>query len=139
QKPSMILENTGGKLVDVSEKVGFAPHRGAHVAAALDYDGDGDLDLYVGYYGNHLRNTGRSQERALPSLDGRNGSPNQLWRREAGGRYVEVGAEAGVADTGWTLAVGAFDHDMDGHPDLYLANDFGANALLRNRGDGTFE
>ena len=29
--------------------------------------------------------------------------------------------------------------DDDRFPDLYLANDFGTNVLLRNRGDGTFE
>jgi hypothetical protein len=138
EHPSMILVQDGGKFVDRAAELGFTPHRGAHVATAFDFDRDGDLDLYVGYYGNHQSNTGQSRERSLPSLDGKNGSPNQLWRQEADGRFVEVAAKVGVADPGWALAIVAFDYEMDGDDDLFVANDFGANVLLRNNGDGTF-
>jgi hypothetical protein len=58
-------------------------------------------------------------------MDGRNGSPHELWRRGADGRYSEVGSAAGVADIGWTLATSTFDYDGDGDQDLFLANDFG--------------
>jgi enediyne biosynthesis protein E4 len=138
RSPSLLLENRDGKLVDVAEAKGFVTGRGAHVAVFFDYDGDGDLDAYVGYYGSAACNRGACPGgRNLPSLDGRNGTPNQLFRND-GGRFTEVGAKAGVADEGWTLAIGAFDYDADGDLDLYLANDFGANPLLRNEGDGTF-
>jgi hypothetical protein len=136
--PSLLLRNDGGKFTDVASEVGLKTHRGAQVAVIFDYDGDGDLDIYIGYYGNHKANMGESGARSLPALDGRNGSPNQLWRRGADGKYTEVAAAAGVADTGWTLALGAFDHDLDGDLDLYLANDFGANKLYRNEGKGKF-
>jgi hypothetical protein len=139
ENPSLILRHDGGKFTDVSKETKFAPHKGAHVASIFDYDGDGDLDIYVAFYGNHKKNIGELQERALPSLDGRNGSPNQLWRREQDGTYTEVGAAAGVADPGWGLATGTFDYDMDGHLDIFIANDFGPDVLYRNRGDGTFE
>lgn len=133
---SLLLSQKDGRFEDVSAASGFAPGAGAHVASVFDYDGDGDLDIYVGFYGSKACNEGPCPGRNLPSLDGRNGSPNQLWRNDAG-KYVEVGAAAGVAHTGWTLATGAFDHDGDGDLDLYLANDFGANAFFRNDG-GTF-
>jgi enediyne biosynthesis protein E4 len=138
REPSLLLENRDGKLVDVAKEKGLVTGRGAHVATFFDYDGDGDLDVYVGYYGSAACNAGACPDgRNLPSLDGRNGTPNQLLRND-GGRFTEVGAVAGAADEGWTLAVGAFDYDLDGDLDLYLANDFGANPLLRNDGDGTF-
>jgi hypothetical protein len=138
EAPSMILVQEGGRFVDQAAKLGFQPHRGAHVATAFDADRDGDLDLYVGYYGNHASNMGTSDERSLPSLDGKNGSPNELWRQEADGRFAEVGAAAGVADPGWALAIVAFDYQMDGDDDLFVANDFGPDVLYQNEGGGKF-
>jgi hypothetical protein len=138
EHPSLVMEQRDGKLFDVSNKVGIKTGKGAHVATAFDYDRDGDLDLYIGYYGNAKVNAGLVDERSLPSLDGRNGTPNQLWQRQDDNTYREVGAKAGVADIGWTLAAAAFDHDMDGDLDLYLANDFGPNAMFENKGDGSF-
>ncbi len=137
RSPSLLLEQQDGKLVDVAAKRGFVTGVGAHVASAFDYDEDGDLDLHVGYYGSAACNRGECGGRNLPSVDGRNGSPNQLFRND-GETYTEVAAAAGVADEGWTLASSTFDYDADGDEDLYLANDFGANPLFRNEGDGTF-
>ncbi|HUS67839.1 MAG TPA: CRTAC1 family protein [Kofleriaceae bacterium] len=134
--PTLLLRQDRGKLTDAAAALKLVPHRGAHVATAFDYDRDGDLDVFIGYYGSHEANMGK--ERNLPSLDGRNGSPDQLWRQEADGTFTDVAAQAGVADTGWTLAVGTFDHGMDGDLDLVLANDFGPDAFLENKGDGTF-
>jgi enediyne biosynthesis protein E4 len=114
-------------------------HNG-NAAVWLDYDRDGRLDLYVGNYFRdvdlwHLDTTRimhDSFERA------RNAGANQLFHQEPDGTFREVAREAGVADTGWTLAVGAADLDNDGWPDLYSADDFGADELFLGRGDGTF-
>jgi hypothetical protein len=137
RNPSLLYDNQGGKLVDVAGTRKLATGGGAHVASAFDYDEDGDLDLYIGYYGSASCNRGECEGRNLPAVDGRNGSPNQLFRND-GETYTEVGGAAGVADEGWTLASGTFDYDRDGDVDLYLANDFGANPLFQNNGDGTF-
>ena len=140
EHPSLLLKQEGGKFVDVTEATGLrtAPG-GAHVATVFDYDGDGDLDVYVGYYGADANNRGGSKKRNLPSMDGKNGTPHQLFRRGPDGKYVDVAKEAGVADVGWTLAIGAFDYDNDLDMDLFLANDFGADVFYKNKGDGTFE
>ncbi|MEL6182549.1 MAG: VCBS repeat-containing protein, partial [Myxococcota bacterium] len=151
---SRLYDNMGKRFKEVTEAVGLRTERGALSATVFDADNDGDLDIYIGYYGSHAFNSSgctpgipgpdapsicKASELDSPSLDGRNGSANQLWRLEADDTYVEVGAESGVADVGWTLSVGAFDLDQDRDQDLYLANDFGRNTLLRNNGDGTFE
>ncbi len=109
-------------------------------AIFLDYDRDGRLDLYVGNYFadfdlTHLATT-RIMHESFETA--RNGGTNQLFHQLPDGSFREVGAEAGVADTGWTLAVGSGDLDDDGWPDLYVADDFGADQLYRNRG-GRFE
>jgi hypothetical protein len=138
--PALLLrQDAPGHFTDVADALGFRPHRGAQVASVFDYDGDGDLDVYVAYYGSDASNRQGSTKRNLPSMDGRNGSPHELWRLGPDGRYAEVGGAAGVADTGWTLATSTFDYDNDGDADLFLANDFGADTFYRNKGDGTFE
>ena len=134
--PSALFRNEGGKFVEVKDS-GIRTGNGAHSVAAFDYDANGQLDLYIGYYGSADVNSGKSNARNLPAIDGRNGTPNQLWKQQ-NGKFTEVAAAAGVADEGWTLAVAAFDFDVDGDQDLYLANDFGRNAFFRNEGNGKF-
>jgi len=138
KNPSALFVQDTGAFQDSAKALGLVTHYGAHVAHVFDYDRDGDLDVYIGYYGSAEAHQAKGQTRSMPSMDGRNGSPNQLWRND-GGTFVEVGAKAGVADVGWALAVGSFDYDGDGFLDLYVANDFGANTMYRNNGDGSFE
>ena len=93
--------------------------------AVLDYDGDGDLDLYL-VNGWRLEGS-RIVERGV----------NRLYRND-GGVFADVTERAGVGDDGWGSGVGVGDIDGDGDPDLMVTN-FGADVLYRNRGDGTFE
>ncbi len=109
-------------------------------AVFFDYDLDGRLDLYVAnYFADfdlwHL-NTTRVMHDSFETA--RNGGRNQLFHQQPDGRFVEVAKQAGVDDSGWTLAVAAGDLDNDGWPDLYSANDFGTDQLFINRRDGTF-
>ena len=94
--------------------------------AVVDYDLDGDLDLYLV---NGWRLEGSEiAERGV----------NRLYRNDGGGTFADVTERAGVGDDGWGSGVGVGDIDGDGAPDLMVTN-FGADVLYRNRGDGTFE
>ncbi|MCG5052318.1 MAG: CRTAC1 family protein [Myxococcales bacterium] len=123
-----------GKFADVTELSRLTPGTGAHTAVFFDPDLDGDLDLFIGTYG-----AARPEDKGGPSIDGRNGHANELWRNDGKGRFKEVGAEVGLASTAWTLAALAYDVDGDGDLDLHLANDFGRDQLFRNDGRGRFE
>ncbi len=110
--------------------------------ALLDYDGDGDLDVYL-LQGAPL--AGREPTEALlPRPAG--ALTDRLFRNDlaaagpAGRRLelVDVTAASGVEERGYGCGLAAGDFDDDGHVDLYVAN-VGANRLLRNRGDGSFE
>jgi hypothetical protein len=94
--------------------------------AFLDYDGDGDLDLYL-VNGNRL-----------PPLDSDPTITNVLYSNNGDGTFRDVTVEAGVGDASYGQGCVAADYDGDGDEDLYVTN-FGPNVLYRNRGDGTFE
>jgi len=100
---------------------------------AFDFDRDGLLDLYVGYYGNYIQGVGPNLARM-----NRNATPNKLFRNTGGFTFREV-PNSGTENTGWTQAAVSVDFDNDGWPDLVVGNDFGINAYYRNKGDGTFE
>ena len=131
-----LFRGTGGaRFEDVTESCGLG---GADMiggpATAFDFDNDGRLDVYIGYFGSYL--TG-----ATPTLvrNNTNALANRLFRNVGGMRFEDVTEGSGTAETGWTQAVSHVDFDRDGRQDLVVANDFGCNSFLRNMGDGTFE
>lgn len=102
-------------------------------STVIDYDGDGLLDLYIGYFGNYLKGE-------LPTLrrHNTNGTANKLFRNLGGFRFEDVTAGSGVGNSGWTQAVGHTDINGDGWQDLIAGNDFGTNSYYINNQDGTF-
>lgn len=66
------------------------------------------------------------------------GQEDTLFRNERG-KFRPVNREAGIAGHGIGLSAIWWDFNDDGHPDLYVSNDYkGADQLYRNNGDGTF-
>ena len=95
-----LYRNEGNlKFSDVTEQAGVGDAGYGQGCAAGDYDGDGDLDLYVTNYG-----------------------PNVLYRNNGDGTFADVTQEAGVADDGWGQSVCFFDFDRDGRLDLLVQN-----------------
>src|SRR5688500_5081177 len=81
---------------------------GTLVNAAADFDGDGDIDLFVGF----------------------NGAPNRLYRNDAG-VLTDVATTAGVADGRATRGAAWADVDGDGDPDLLVGFAPGKGSILR--------
>lgn len=92
--------------------------------ALLDYDNDGDLDIYL-VNGCDLPNTNSPIT-----------SKNTLYRND-NGKYVDVTTAASVGDTGYGLGCCVGDYNNDGYIDIYVTN-YGPNVLYENNGDGTF-
>ncbi len=103
-------------------------------ATALDFDRDGLLDVFIGYFGDYIRGE-------LPTLSRRNSNalPDKLFRNKGNFVFEDVSAGSGIENTGWAQAVGHLDFDGDGWEDLLVGNDFGVNAWYRNLGNGRFE
>jgi len=92
--------------------------------ALLDYDGDGDLDVYCAQGGDLA---------AAWENPAANAVGNQLYRNEGDWSFTDVTAASGGDDRGYAMGVAVGDIDGDGDPDLYITN-AGRNAMLRNDG-----
>ena len=98
------FRNDAGRFTDIAKELGMdgggRPLADGSVGpSVVDYDKDGDLDLYVANYG-----------------------PNVMWRNDGGGKFTEVAAELGIAgDYHATTSVWG-DLDNDGWPDVYVAS-----------------
>ena len=111
-----------------------------HGLSAVDYDLDGDLDLYV--LADFAERGSRPGERAprFRYHDANDGGANLLFRNETsegGWKFADATAASGldVHNRRHSLAASWEDFDLDGDPDLYVANDYGQNCLYRNDAD----
>jgi hypothetical protein len=97
---ALFVNDGQGRFTDVSRRAGLAGEAayGMGVAAG-DYDGDGDVDLFVANYG-----------------------PDALYRNNGDGTLTDVAAAAGVADPAWGSSAVFFDADRDGDLDLFVVN-----------------
>ena len=116
--PAKVYRNDskGTKFVDVAREIGVNLTGVSRQPAWIDYDGDGDLDLFAAF----------------------RDVPNRLLRNDRG-RFVDVTDPAGIGDSRRTVSAVWWDFDRDGDLDLFTANQEGeANGLYRQT-NGKFE
>jgi enediyne biosynthesis protein E4 len=145
-----LYRNRGdGTFEDVTAKAGLAQGGWGQGVCAGDYDNDGNIDIFVSYWGQ-----------------------NRLYHNRGDGTFEDVSLKAGLGETRkrWGNGCAFLDYDRDGRLDLFVANYIdldlantatpdtglcrykgvpvacgppglpgGRNVLYHNRGDGTFE
>ena len=127
---------------EMATEVGLADSSYATQGAFLDYDRDGDLDMFQ--LTNALESFSRNNLNNF-AKDGSAKSTDRLYRNEGIGsdglpHYVNVGKKAGILEHGWGLGVVVKDINQDGWLDIYVANDFQSNDLMYiNQKDGSFK
>jgi len=113
------------------EELGYSQN-----AAFLDYDRDGDLDLYV--LTNYVSQRGPANYHPK-IIDGSAKNNDQLYRNNGDDTYTNVTLEAGIVYEGYGLGIAIADLNMDGWPDIFIGNDYITNDLIYiNNQDGTF-
>jgi len=165
---NVLYHNNGdGTFIDVSEKAGVAgtENRWGAGCCFLDYDRDGNLDLFVANYVNFdPAKAPKPGEAAYCNYNdipvpcgpqGFAGGTNILYRNRGDGTFADVSEESGIArprgassmvfvgrnwqPTGsYGMGAVAADFDNDGWPDIYVAGDSAPSLLYRNNRDRTF-
>ena len=105
----------------------YIPESNGTGAAWLDYDGDGDMDLFIGN-GQGLRYLDDGAR-----LEIVRSAHSALYRNDGGLHFTDVSEAAGCARRDWVQAIATGDVDNDGDPDLYLGCLEG-DVFLRNDG-----
>ena len=133
----LYINNGDGTFTDRAEAYGLAHVGYSTQAAFFDYDGDGDLDMFLLSHSTHTeRAIGNATRRDVrnPRAGGR------LFRNDHG-HFSDVSAQAGIYGgiDGYGLGLVVSDLNQDGCPDVYVANDFQEQDFLYyNSCRGTF-
>lgn len=105
--PDELYRNNGdGTFTEVAAEAGLDDRHWSMAAAPLDYDGDGDVDVFLANYG-----------------------PNRFYRNEGDGTFTDVSGELGLRGpetlsgfTKWSVGAAFWDYDGDGLVDLFVCN-----------------
>jgi hypothetical protein len=135
---------------DVTRRAGLTtPRRWGAGCAFLDFDRDGQLDLFTANYidmeleTTPVPDSGLCRYKGMPVAcgpPGLKGGRNALYRNRGDGTFEDVSERAGISAAAGTygLGVSTLDFDDDGWVDVYVANDSNPSALYRNNRNGTF-
>jgi hypothetical protein len=142
-----LFRNTGkGTFVDVTRASGLGGREAFSTSAMwVDIDRDGFLDLFVC---NYVRWSAAHD--VFCSVDGKRksyctpeayrGETCWLYRNRGNGTFEDITATCGIFDSSSkSLGVALIDHDQDGWPDIFVANDTQPNKLYRNLRNGQFK
>lgn len=133
----LFINNGDNTFTESSEKYGLDSDTFSSSAAFLDYDLDGDLDIYILNHAVHTQNSfGKAELRYE-----RNAQTGDRLMRNDGSSFTDVSEEAGIYGgiNSYGLGIAVSDFNLDGYPDIYIGNDFHEDDYYYlNNGDGTF-
>lgn len=123
---------------DEAKEMGIAFSGFSTQSAFLDYDNDGDLDMYLMNHSLRYNGTFNPRNSYTNTTDSLSG--DYLFKNEKGS-FIDVTKQSGISGTviSYGLGICVSDINLDGYPDIYIGNDFHENDYLYiNQKNGTF-
>lgn len=160
RKGNILFENLGnGRFRDITAASGLGYKGHSSGAVFVDYDRDGRLDVLVTNVGQYTTeeeipvtmesirgeaDTGETYHEGFSDafgghLKAERYESSRLYRNVDGRRFVDVSAEVGIEDFGWTGDAAAVDLNTDGWPDFYMLNMQGDDEVYLNREGKRFD
>ena len=144
---SHLFHNNGnGTFIEVTKAAGmWGPNEFSTSAAWVDYDRDGKLDLVIANYvqwseQGDLYCTIDGAHKSYCTPESYKGTSLRLWHNLGAGKFEDATQKSGVNDpTSKSLGIAILDANLDGWPDILIANDTQPNKLYLNKKNGTFE
>jgi enediyne biosynthesis protein E4 len=136
----LYINNGDLTFSEQAKEYGLADTSFSTQAAFFDYDGDGDLDMYLvnhDMYEQNMNNVVPADSIVHPI------AADKLYRNEGVSNghpvFKDVSADAGIREIGYGLGIAISDLNGDNRPDIYIANDYIVNdKLWLNNGNGSF-
>ena len=137
RRNKLFINNQDGTFTESANQWGIADSGFSTQAYTLDYDKDGDLDLYIVNYRADFKNNSKISGAIQNKIE--TVFSDQLYRNN-GQSFTNVTAVAGVANKAWGLGAAIGDYNGDTYPDIYVSNDYlEPDMLYINQKDGTFK
>ena len=134
----LFINNKDLTFSEKAETFGINDESPSIQSTFLDYDKDGDLDLFVGNYPLVPLSMGNRFYFEKMVMN-QHESSGHLFKNNGDGSFSDITKQSGVQNFGLTLGVIAADFNNDGWQDIYVSNDFQVpDHLYMNNTDGTF-
>jgi hypothetical protein len=133
----LFINQKDGTFKEMAADYGLDFQGFSQQAAWLDYDQDGDIDMYLLNHSVHSPESFTMADKRQK----RDPMAGDVLFRNDNGKFVDVSESAGIygGAMGFGLGISVGDLDDNGYPDIYVSNDFHENDYLYlNNGDGTF-
>ena len=133
----LYINQKNNKFKEEALKYGLKEYSFSTQAHFLDYDKDGDLDMFlVNHRADFRNNVFITDPKLQPRLT--KDDIDRLFRND-NGTFIDVTKSSGVAKKAWGLSASIGDFNNDSWPDIYVANDFlEPDFLYINNKNGTF-
>jgi hypothetical protein len=126
-----------GTFKEEGKRWGLADPGYSTQAYQLDFDNDGDLDIYIVNHRYDFKNNGKISTQIQRNIE--DITSDQLYRND-GDKFSKITQDAGLLNKTWGLSASIGDFNEDGWTDIFVANDFlEPDFLYINQKDGSFK